>query len=640
MTDFSIWDQCQLNSDLTKNIDKISESLSITNSKSNVIRGQNSEELKDAYVNSPGPAPDGNSVLKMNSLQAALEGSEESCRTSLTVLDDILKALDDVSGAFYDITSRTNSLMANCENLLEEQHSLQQTVDMLKVTLEPFNGIEDIARSLGIPLEATRQDGSSSEAAANLDPRSPEFQELLTRISLQNRATSMVAKSIRELLEKASRSCVELHQQKLLSRAHSGNSISKSGGPDDSPIESAAIYQKFRGLSFRVRELTLLLRRGDIASAAAVKAVHGNKKADTSDGGSVHVSVRGEEVVNEIKLVYVQIRNELLLPFARDTWLAGLNPNPNPTAESTVSSTTSSSTSTAGAPPPAKGAASLLEKLVESGSGNNLSGKVNQSRASKEKSSSSNSSSVASAAVADVYETWYPPMRSTLSLLSKLYGVVEMAVFEDFARRSIGALHGDLFLVRHLLILREQLVEKHLDFSPTGLAFNRILVGGIGGGGGSLEGFLNKVTAFVGEIPIPSRHGGHPGQVGTHTKSGAKSASPRNVPTDGEEAAFVGDDQHKAASESTTGMAFMRPERMKEMLEAVQAVLLQAAPDLRAIMKLYIESPVARNILLKPILQEYDECVIMSCVDPGQLRRDVEQLLQTVSYTVVSELSH
>ena len=40
----------------TKNIDKISESLSITNLKSNVIRGQTSEELKDAYVNSPGPA--------------------------------------------------------------------------------------------------------------------------------------------------------------------------------------------------------------------------------------------------------------------------------------------------------------------------------------------------------------------------------------------------------------------------------------------------------------------------------------------------------------------------------------------------------------------------------------------------------
>ena len=62
---------------------------------------------------------------------------------------------------------------------------------------------------------------------------------------------------------------------------------------------------------------------------------------------------------------------------------------------------------------------------------------------------------------------------------------------------------------------------------------------------------MNKVTAFVGEIPIPSRHGGNPtGQVGTHTKSGAKNAaSPRNAPADGEEAAFIGEDQHKAASE-------------------------------------------------------------------------------------------
>ena len=50
------------------------------------------------------------------------------------------------------------------------------------------------------------------------------------------------------------------------------------------------------------------------------------------------MSVRGEEVVNEIKLVYVQIRNELLLPFARDTWLAGL-------IHSTTTDTASSSTS-------------------------------------------------------------------------------------------------------------------------------------------------------------------------------------------------------------------------------------------------------------------------------------------------------
>ena len=285
---------------------------------------------------------------------------------------------------------------------------------MLKTTLEPFNDIEDIANTLGIPFESSRDHMSPRRAtsnplsksssstnpveAANLDPRSPEFQELLNRISasflflrshkeirdsgkylawlekLQNRATSLVAKAIRELLEKASKACADLHQQKLYNRAHSSTSSnsnssnSNNGGPsvqisahsvgkggvDDSPIESAPIYQKFRGLSFRVRELTLLLRKGDIASAAAVRAVLGSKKrgsvssasASADDlpatlsgaagggGNSVHVSVRGEEVVNEIKLVYVQIRNELLLPFANDTWLAGLAPtstSPNPT---------------------------------------------------------------------------------------------------------------------------------------------------------------------------------------------------------------------------------------------------------------------------------------------------------------------
>ena len=33
-----------------------------------------------------------------------------------------------------------------------------------------------------------------------------------------------------------------------------------------------------------------------------------------------------------------------------------------------------------------------------------------------------------------VSKTWYPPLKSTLALLSRLYGVVEMSVFEDFAR--------------------------------------------------------------------------------------------------------------------------------------------------------------------------------------------------------------
>ncbi len=98
--------------------------------------------------------------------------------------------------------------------------------------------------------------------------------------------------------------------------------------------------------------------------------------------------------------------------------------------------------------------------------------------------------------LSDTYKTWYPPLNSTLTLLSNLYGVVDMTVFEEVARSTVAActaslvaaapsiprltnsdsserlpsdgpasyLHRQLFLIKHLLTLQEQLVPFHIHF--------------------------------------------------------------------------------------------------------------------------------------------------------------------------------
>ena len=69
-----------------------------------------------------------------------------------------------------------------------------------------------------------------------------------------------------------------------------------------------------------------------------------------------------------------------------------------------------------------------------------------------------------------LYESWFPPIRSVLRILSKIFRVVEPRVFEDIALQSVqsctkclkdgatyiekrrGVMHSDLFLVKHLLV--------------------------------------------------------------------------------------------------------------------------------------------------------------------------------------------
>eukprot|EP01041_Mallomonas_annulata_P006587 gene6587-13326_t len=848
---------------------------------------------------------------QIDGLQHILTEADSSCRIFISELDKVLSVLDDVATAYADVTGRTNNLMINCENLLEQQYSLQSTVENLRMMLDPFNDVEDAAGLLGIPVDANGKQLLKKINNVAIDPRSKEFQDILRRISkalrflrdhpdfkdsggylhwleqLQHRATSLVARSMLELLDSAKKACMSAQQQQ---QHHQRNGSSQRGQQDSSltpitstpPLESSPAYQKFRGLGFRMRELGALLH---------CEGGGGGDVSESFDNGPS--SVNGQDAQHEVKQSYMIIRSDILLNIVKEMTSAYSNNNSNnnslrtsevntngsSAADSVVSSTNRDSS--LGLCQCIRQSYSLLLRLTQlelqlytsmfsvpvsthnnnnndnDGNGNELNNSLSdqgddddvidgdkgrnnaaqgdvqgvipggrsslslgevdmeacpevrsivdvvsratgdtlrpliihesdvdslcrvvnalaedvktqilsqklprvlqkslltalnctvtdaqerlvycselrlrqdvqmfeplhshlsypdilekasgESRSLKNKttsngmlSSPSPSSShgrqvSVSTPVEDVAKTWYPPLRQTLTLLSKLYGVVDRFIFEDFARRAVsicvqalrtGAdgvrrvrsqLHADLFLVRHLLVLREQLlpfeikltsVEFSLDFSPTGHALSRLSHSWLRLDGnnaflqiareglpglretqvdgkreldvvlknacaslktsavrtllGTVEAFLAKVTAFVGEIP-----GNNNGtSAGTGAGTGTWSV---------------------AASRGLQGQAFMRPDRVKELLQTVEHSMAGSCPELRNTLQLYIENPVARAILLKPIQHDIDilrrkvEVVIANCIDSPQARRELERLLMSIASTISSELTH
>mmetsp|Transcript_9084 Transcript_9084/g.22995 ORF Transcript_9084/g.22995 Transcript_9084/m.22995 type:complete len:645 (+) Transcript_9084:949-2883(+) len=235
-----------------------------------------------------------------------------------------------------------------------------------------------------------------------------------------------------------------------------------------------------------------------------------------------------------------------------------------------------------------------------------------------------------------VYESWFPPMRSVLKILSKIFRVVEPRVFEDIALQSVqscttslkngaayiqkksGTIHSDLFLVKHLLILREQLspfdidlrsVERQLDFSDAGKAVSRFLANR------NRQLFsMSTENALVTLL----REGVGMKEESVDSKRDLEEAlrSSCNEFIEHTCSSLAGDVMDFSSrllggytSRSLKSSAFFSAQKVKEVLSSTSNDFESKASNVTTQMSLYLDNPATQSILLKPISKKISKAL-------------------------------
>ncbi|XP_057806589.1 conserved oligomeric Golgi complex subunit 3 [Salvia miltiorrhiza] len=255
-----------------------------------------------------------------------------------------------------------------------------------------------------------------------------------------------------------------------------------------------------------------------------------------------------------------------------------------------------------------------------------------------EQSAETESETSSSAQSTDVSRTWYPPLEKTISCLSKLYRCLESAVFTGLAQEAVevcassiqkaskqiakrsSAMDGQLFLIKYLLILREQIAPFDIEFSVTHkeLDFSHLLehLRRILRGQASLFDWSRSTSLARTLSPRV-----------LESQIDAKKELEKNLKATCEEfimsvtklvvdpmLSFVtkvtavkvalssgNHNQESAISKPLKDQAFATPEKIGELVQKVGSAIQQELPGVMGKMKLYLQNPTTRSILFKPI---------------------------------------
>ncbi|KAF5191811.1 Conserved oligomeric Golgi complex, subunit [Thalictrum thalictroides] len=240
----------------------------------------------------------------------------------------------------------------------------------------------------------------------------------------------------------------------------------------------------------------------------------------------------------------------------------------------------------------------------------------------------------------DIFKTWYPPLEKTLSCLSKLYRCLEPAVFTGLAQEAVevcsmsiqkaskliakrsSPMDGQLFLVKHLLILREQIApfdiefsvtHKELDFSHLLEHLRRILRGQASLFDWSRSTSLARtLSPRVLESQIDAKK-----ELEKNLKSTCEEfiMSVTKLVVDpmlsfvtkvtAVKVALSSSNQEQkpdsVLAKPLKNQAFATPDKVAELVQTVGVSIQKELPKVMAKLKLYLQNPSTRTILFKPI---------------------------------------
>ncbi|GAB4817343.1 hypothetical protein N2152v2_004389 [Parachlorella kessleri] len=239
------------------------------------------------------------------------------------------------------------------------------------------------------------------------------------------------------------------------------------------------------------------------------------------------------------------------------------------------------------------------------------------------------------AATAALYRTWYPPVQRTLLLLSKLYRAVDAKIFSGLAQEAVAAttlsvqaaartimksaslMDGQLFAIKQLLVLREQIapfeaefavVERDLDFSHMRDYLRRTISGQLPlfslGNDNAVVQLMSRGGPRVRESALDSKKDLERQLKATceafimHvTKLVVEPMLSFITKVTAVKVAQQGADAAKPLREQ----AFASPERLAAVVAGVRQALAEALPAAVGSMRLYLPHPATRAILFKPI---------------------------------------